>query len=347
MICLAREHKRFFTIMIIPHSERTVRSFRVPLAYVEAVLTVLGLVGLALLIFTNSYQKMTANMGELRQLRQVTAEQREQLDSLSKETEAVQDSLRKLEDLDRQVREMMKLGPKPTAPAPKDGNSVGLAPVSPNYRPTLRDAARVASLGGPGFPVGSAETSGLIAALGPQSSEVGSSRGGLEVSAQMLAELGQAKAEIETRQTSLEQLHKDVAEKLRYLAAKPSIWPSYGQITSDYGYRRNPYGWGSEFHPGVDIAAPYGSPVYATGDGVVVEAGWDGGYGKKVTVDHGYGFVTIYGHNSRIAVEVGDHVKKGQVVAYVGMTGRTTGPHVHYEVHVNGTLVNARNYLTD
>ena len=344
-----KDRKRFFTIMVIPHSERSVRSFRLPLAYLEAGLTVLGLVGLALLIFTNSYQKMAANMGELRQLRQLTSEQREQLDSLSKETEAVQESLRKLEELDKQVREMMKLAPRPANGNSQDTKSVGLVPGSeePNYRPTLRDAARIASIGGPGLPAGSAETSGLIAALGSADSQAQASRGDLDISAQMLATLEQAKTEIETRQVSLEQLHNDVAEKLRYLAAKPSIWPAYGDVTSSFGYRRNPYGWGSEFHPGVDIAAPYGTAVYATGDGVVIEAGWDGGYGKKVTINHGYGFVTMYGHNSRLAVEVGDHVKKGQVVAYVGMTGRTTGPHVHYEVHVNGQLVNPRAYLTD
>lgn len=330
--------------MVIPHSERSVRSFRVPLAYLEAGLAVLGLAGLALLIFTNSYQKMASNMGELRQLRQLTSEQREQLDSLSKETEAVQESLKQLEELDRQVREMMKLAPKPASSGSQDSKSVGL---EPNYRPTLRDAARIASIGGPGLPAGSAETSGLIAALGPTDSEAQVSRGDLEISAQMLAALEEAKTEIETRQDSLEQLQKDIAEKLRYLAAKPSIWPSYGTVTSDFGYRRNPYGWGSEYHPGLDIAAPYGSAVYATGDGTVIEAGWDGGYGKKVSIDHGYGFVTWYGHNSRLAVEVGDRVKKGQVIAYVGMTGRTTGPHVHYEVHVNGQAVNPRKYLTD
>lgn len=345
---LAKDRKRFLTIMVIPHSERSVRSFRVPLAYLEAGLAVLGLAGLALLIFTNSYQKMASNMGELRQLRQLTSEQREQLDSLSKETEAVQESLKQLEELDRQVREMMKLAPKPASSGSQDNQSVGLAPADqPNYRPTLRDAARIASIGGPGLPAGSAETSGLIATLGPADSEAQASRGDLEISAQMLATLEQAKTEIEARQDSLEQLQKDIAEKLRYLAAKPSIWPSYGDITSNFGYRRNPYGWGSEYHPGIDIAAPYGSPVYATGEGTVIEAGWDGGYGKKVAIDHGYGFVTMYGHNSRIAVEVGDHVKKGQVIAYVGMTGRTTGPHVHYEVRVNGQLVNPRKYLTD
>lgn len=345
---VAHEQKRHFTIMVIPHSERSVRSFRVPLAYLEAGLALVGLAGLALLIFANSYQRMTTNMAELRQLRQLTANQRQQLDSLSKETETVQESLKQLEALDQQVRQMLKLAPKPAPNPPNsDGiDAVGLAPLAPNYRPNERDAARIAAVGGPGIRTGSLEASGLIA-MGTTDSQTEVSRGDLELSSQMLLALEQAKAEIETRQDSMEQLQQDVAEKLRYLAAKPSGWPVYGEITSGYGYRRNPYGWGSEFHPGIDIAAPYGTEVLATADGVVVGAGWDGGYGKKVTIDHGYGFQTIYGHNSRIAVEVGQHVKRGQVIAYVGMTGRTTGPHVHYEVHVNGSLTDPRKYLAN
>ncbi|MHB9144010.1 MAG: M23 family metallopeptidase [Symbiobacteriia bacterium] len=326
------------------------RSFRVPLAYVEAGLAVLGLAGLAMLIFANSYQRMTTNMGELRQLRQLTADQRQQLDFLSKETETVQESLKQLEQLDQQVRQMMKLAPKPQSSSLGQGkavDSLGLDRLEPNYRPNERDVARIAAAGGSSLGGGSLETSGLIASLDPKNSNAEVSRGDLEVSAQMLASLEQTKIEIETRQASMQQLQTDIAEKIKYLAAKPSGWPVYGQITSPFGYRSNPYGWGSEFHPGVDIAAPYGSEVRATGDGTVTESGWDGGYGKKITINHGYGFVTVYGHNSRLLVDVGQHVKKGQVIAYVGMTGRTTGPHVHYEIRVNGSLANPVKYLAD
>ena len=103
---------------------------------------------------------------------------------------------------------------------------------------------------------------------------------------------------------------------------------------------------GSDFHPGIDIANDMGTPIVATADGVVTTAGWnDGGYGNMVDIDHGNGMSTLYGHNSELAVSAGQTVSKGQVIAYAGSTGNSTGPHVHFEVRVNGDPVNPLNYL--
>ena len=121
----------------------------------------------------------------------------------------------------------------------------------------------------------------------------------------------------------------------------PSIWPAAGYVSSPYGLRFN----GTEFHQGIDIAADMGAPIVATADGVVTAAGWNGGYGNMVDVDHGGGIVTRYGHASALAVTVGQQVRRGEVIAYVGSTGRSTGPHVHYEVRVNGAPVNPAGYL--
>ena len=121
----------------------------------------------------------------------------------------------------------------------------------------------------------------------------------------------------------------------------PSIWPAAGFVSSPYGLRFD----GTEFHQGIDIAADMGAPIVATADGVVTAAGWNGGYGNMVDVDHGGGIVTRYGHASALAVTVGQQVRRGEVIAYVGSTGRSTGPHVHYEVRVNGAPVNPAGYL--
>ena len=121
----------------------------------------------------------------------------------------------------------------------------------------------------------------------------------------------------------------------------PSIWPAAGYVSSPYGLR---FG-GTEFHQGIDIAAEMGTPIVATADGVVTAAGWNGGYGNMVDIDHGSGIVTRYGHASAVAVTVGQEVRRGEVIAYVGSTGRSTGPHVHYEVRVNGAPVNPAAYL--
>lgn len=128
-------------------------------------------------------------------------------------------------------------------------------------------------------------------------------------------------------------------------AATPSIWPARGTVTSGFGWRISPFGDGNELHPGIDIAYTMGAPVVATADGEVVMSGPAGGYGNLVQIDHGNGIATLYGHNSQTTVKVGQQVKKGQVIAYAGSTGKSTGPHVHYEVRVNNTPIDPMKYL--
>jgi len=127
--------------------------------------------------------------------------------------------------------------------------------------------------------------------------------------------------------------------------AVPSIWPVRGQITAGFGQRMDPFSGEDAFHPGVDISVPFGTQVEAAADGIVLEAGPETGYGNKILIDHGYGFSTKYGHLSRIFVVVGQVLKRGQVIGAVGMTGKTTGPHLHYEVHVHDAPVNPTKYL--
>ncbi len=129
------------------------------------------------------------------------------------------------------------------------------------------------------------------------------------------------------------------------LAATPSIWPARGTVSSGFGWRVGPFGGGNELHPGIDIAYAMGAPVVATADGEVVVSGPAGGYGNLVQIDHGNGIATLYGHNSQLAVAVGQQVKKGQVISYAGSTGYSTGPHVHYEVRVNNTPIDPMKYL--
>ncbi|MFZ5996086.1 MAG: M23 family metallopeptidase [Nitrospirota bacterium] len=129
--------------------------------------------------------------------------------------------------------------------------------------------------------------------------------------------------------------------------ATPKGWPLKGRLTSDFGTRENPHYGGSEFHSGMDIAVPKGTPVHATADGVVSFAGWSGGNGNLVVLEHGHGFSTFYAHNSSIGVKVGQRVKRGDVVSYVGSTGNSTGPHLHYEVWHKGRAVNPRKYIAE
>jgi murein DD-endopeptidase MepM/ murein hydrolase activator NlpD len=127
----------------------------------------------------------------------------------------------------------------------------------------------------------------------------------------------------------------------------PTLWPIMGPITSSFGQREDPIlGNGEgEFHSGIDISAPNGVPIRATGDGVVQEAEMSSGYGREVVIDHGHGVATVYGHMSGFAVIAGQTVVRGQVIGYVGHSGRTTGSHLHYEVRIRNTPVNPHKYL--
>jgi murein DD-endopeptidase MepM/ murein hydrolase activator NlpD len=131
-----------------------------------------------------------------------------------------------------------------------------------------------------------------------------------------------------------------------YLAHRPDMLPVSGRIASGWGWRQNPLGGlGTEFHDGVDLAVAPGTPVHAVADGVVAYAGWYSGYGLYVLIDHGYGIQSFYGHNSRLLVHTGEVVKRGETIALSGDTGWSTGPHVHFGIHVDGLSVNPLEYV--
>jgi murein DD-endopeptidase MepM/ murein hydrolase activator NlpD len=128
--------------------------------------------------------------------------------------------------------------------------------------------------------------------------------------------------------------------------ATPKGYPASGEITSNYGKRADPFSGEAGFHTGIDISCNLKSPIRATADGVVSHSGWIEGNGYVVILEHGCGFSTVYAHNTTNTVKVGQKVKRGNIIGFVGSTGKSTGPHVHYEVWKNGKTVNAQQYLT-
>lgn len=138
-----------------------------------------------------------------------------------------------------------------------------------------------------------------------------------------------------------------LSDRQSLLASTPNIKPARGPIGSRFGYRIDPINGRQKMHAGVDMSVPPGTPVRAPADGVVSFAGWDEMYGKLVSIDHGYGVLTRFAHNSQIYVQVGQKVSKYDVISASGSTGRSTGPHLHYEVRVNGVPVNPMNYILD
>jgi murein DD-endopeptidase MepM/ murein hydrolase activator NlpD len=149
------------------------------------------------------------------------------------------------------------------------------------------------------------------------------------------------------REKKFDEIKRYVRKRSTLLASRPTVWPVRGWVSSGFGDRSNPVTGKGGFHSGVDIANDQGTPIRATADGTVSFAGWEGGYGKLVVLNHGNGFSTYYGHLSEIKVGVGQKVVRGQVLGNMGATGNTTGPHLHYEIRLYGASVDPLKYMED
>ncbi len=158
-------------------------------------------------------------------------------------------------------------------------------------------------------------------------------------------QINRLQVEIELRRQSQEDVRNLLNDQVSLSRATPKGWPTKGWLTSYFGMRKSPFTGKRVMHEGLDIAANVGTPVVATADGVVARVKYSPGYGKMVIIDHGYGYRTVFGHNSKILVKAGQHIKRGDVIAKVGNTGRSTGPHLHYELRLNGVPIDPRKTL--
>jgi murein DD-endopeptidase MepM/ murein hydrolase activator NlpD len=253
------------------------------------------------------YQAVTLN-GPLRELQQLRQEARDR-NVLAAKVGQLEGELTRLGDLDRQLRREAGLdaGANQEANLAQGGSDI-------SSQAALREARQKGT--------------------GPRADGVG----------QALEALGQ---EITSRAQGFRELTALLEAKRAALAATPSIWPARGLMTSGYGYRASPFTGEREMHEGLDIAAPLGTPIKATADGVVAFVGPRGNYGNAVFINHGHGVVTVYAHTSTIRVKEGQPVKRGDLIADIGSTGRSTGPHVLYEVRVDGVAVNPLKYIVN
>lgn len=163
----------------------------------------------------------------------------------------------------------------------------------------------------------------------------------------LVIRIDKAVAETQLKEQSVISLWEGLSERQALLSATPNIRPARGWLTSGFGYRISPFTGRPALHAGLDIAASPGSPVFAPADGMVIFAAYDDTYGKLISVDHGYGVTTRFAHLSQIYVQLGQRISKWDVIGSVGNTGRSTGPHLHYEVRVNGTPVDPSNFILD
>lgn len=299
-------NKKSYTVMVIPHSESPTFSWQFPMKWVKMLGITSVFFATLCLVLTHGYQQMRSEAKEYRGLLAQYRTQQEQLLFLARQTEDLQSEVQAIRELDATIRRMMKLKPDSNL----DNEALSMA-------------------------VGSLEERVVTV-----------SRGGLSATL-LRTEMSILKLqdEIPAVEEDLRTSEKSIAAAQARQAATPSIWPTTGAITSGFGYRQNPFGWGKQFHSGIDIGASTGTPIYATAKGVVNFAGYQSGYGYVVFINHGYGYSTTYAHMSKFVVKRGQAVQKGQLIGYVGSTGRSTGPHLHYEVRINGRTQNPMNYL--
>lgn len=306
----------------------------------------LGLVllgGLTGVLFARSYQDMVAHMQELYTLRQVVSVQHDQIDALVRHTENLADDVRLLEQLDRQVQDLIAEVPLESdglRPAVATGVSTGVGGPE-------------AGLGGRPVTGGVAEIRGLASSRST-AQVVNDNQAdffaavpsyGVDRAALALERITTLRRDVSAGLPQVDAAKARISQHADYLARRPSEMPAVGDITSDYGWRISPFGWGRTFHKGIDIGGAYGDEIYATGEGEVIFSGWMAEYGYTVMIDHGYGFITLYSHNQKNLVAEGDLVQRGDVVALMGSSGKSTGPHVHYEVWIGGVPVDPVVYL--
>lgn len=314
-----------YTIMLVPHSEESVRKFQMPVSFVKAAIIISLCCILAASYGVVNYLTMKKNMTELHTLRSVNQSQKAALQSLEEETAKLKTKMDEVNGLESSIKEML--------------NGTNLSSRSESSS-TRRQAIN--------SPDQSTEKNGLdklLAIFSAPSPEAQAAQWNNQFG-EIAEQADSLIAEMDISTEELASLKEQLAERISYLRAKPTGWPVQGRITSKFGYRPSPFGGRrTEYHDGLDIAAPYGTPVLAPCDGKVVFAGRTAVLGKTVTIQSDHGFQTVFGHNSKVNVKVGDAVSRGDCISHVGSTGRSTGAHVHYEVWVSGKRTDPIDYL--
>lgn len=319
-----------FTLLIIPHSSGQPGAFRVSpgviLAAGAACLVVfLAVAALVLHLCTvgDHYRDQAARAeAELQRDREIGAAPREVVQDINRRLGELGEGFRGLEDREREIRRLMGLEIGQPAENQDPGGGGGLPHRDGDSNP------------GRGGPASYGQAAGPAVSRGAARREIpGTVR-------EFRAELDRLTARLNTYRETLDLIRLKIEADPEYYRSLPNGLPAAGILTSHFAMRISPFDRRKkEMHYGIDLAAPYGDPVRAAGDGAVVFSGQDPGYGRMIVIDHGRGFETHYGHNSKLLAGEGEKVKKGQVIALIGSSGHSTGSHLHYAVKYMGSFV--------
>ncbi len=341
------------TILLVPHSERAPISLRLPFWLVPGLSLVLVAALISAVAFGVQYYSMQQRVDELlseqatervrqREMRATILSQQDEVRSLSTQVEEFKAELLSVRRLSDEIRDILGIPASEATVVPAPTPTVA---VSPSIAPSAGAGAGQVAPGGGRLALQASSRSMRMAV--ERGNDVVSMRSTVPAEMQSLQELRALVLERLSRiQGSEGEDWETLQAELRQWAAAPHLWPVYPHpITSEFGYRelRGTYG----FHYGLDLGVPTRTKVRATGDGTVIRAGWRGGLGLTVEIAHQAGYSTIYGHCSSLNVKAGDQVKAGDVIALSGSTGNSTGPHLHYEMHLYSTPVDPLRYIDE
>lgn len=322
--------KRDLTLLVMAGETSPVRRLRIKRAWFKQAAIGGAVLGLMLGVMGVDYVRLRSDAIDVDRMRTEAAKQNEELERLRGEVSGIAQQFERIRELERKVRVIANLPAavhEARTPTPGGQGGDDTTGVDNATLPTPADAALPAEHHEEAAPAPAPEDK-LRAALD---------------------RIGKRAAKLSTllpeQRASLEALVAGLEDRREQLAATPSIWPTDGFVTSGYGIRTSPFTGRPQFHAGIDIAADFGTKIVAPASGRVVWAGPRGAFGRIVEIDHGYGIHTIYGHTDDIYVRVGQRVERGLRIASVGSTGRSTGPHLHYQVQVNGRTVNPADYI--
>ena len=300
--------KDYFNVLIFGQKTSRTRHLRIHKKTFKIGLYLLSFGLLCTIFFLCDYIQVRKKTFELNQLRQQTQEQKSKIHFFASKIEDLEKQLSRLKDFDKRIRI--------------------IANLEKSQETTL-----FTGMGGP-------SPSDIREKLKAERDEMG-------LAQQMRSDVERLESEAASQEQSLSELENLLQNKKEMLVHTPSIWPVHGWVTSGFGFRTNPFTGLNQMHEGLDIANRIGTPVIAPADGIVSNTGRDSFYGSVVIISHGFGMITRFFHLSKILVRAGQRVKRGDKIAEVGMTGMSTGPHLHYEVRVDGIPVNPLRYIVN
>ncbi len=298
--------REYFNILIFGQKTSKTRHLRVHRKTFKVIFYLLTFIFLSSTFFFCDYIQIKKKAIELDRLRQETEAQKSQIRFFSGRLEDLEKQLSKLKDFDKKIRIIANL-----EKGQESTTMLGMGGPSPS---DIREKLKSEK-----------DDNGLIQ--------------------QMKTDVERLRSEASSQEESLSELEKLLNDKREVLVHTPSIWPTTGWVTSGFGFRTDPFTGLTQMHEGVDISNRVGTPVVTPADGIISDAGKDLVHGRILVISHGFGMTTRYSHLSKVMVRVGQKVKRGDKVAEVGMTGRTTGPHLHYEVKLNGISANPMRYI--